>query len=65
MSWPTDPLPYQVRSPDGGILYQSLITCRHPPRIERMLLESGCTILVEGRKLTKKELSQRAQNKTL
>lgn len=65
MSWPTDSLPYQVRSPDGGILYQSLITCRHPPRIERMLLESGCTILVEGRKLTKKELSQRAQNKTL
>lgn len=65
MSWPTDPLPYQVRSPDGGILYQSPITCRHPPRIERLLLESGCTILVEGRKLTKKELSQRAQNKTL
>lgn len=65
MSWPAEPLPYQVISPDGGILYQSLIACRHPPRIERMLLESGCTILVEGRKLTKKELSQREQNKTL
>lgn len=65
MSWPADPLPYQVFAPDGQIMYQSLETCGHSPRTERMLLDAGFTIVINGCRLTKKELNQCAQNKKM
>lgn len=62
--WWKNPLPYQVVSPDGSILYQSLETERHPPRIERQLIDAGCSICLNGKKITQKELSRRVGKKT-
>lgn len=59
--WWRDPLPYQVIGPGGDVLFQTMLDLRYPPRIERTMLEQGCTILVGGRKLTRKELAQRGQ----
>lgn len=62
-NWWQLPLPYQVISPDGSVLYQSLETERHPPRIERQLIESGCSIVLNGKKITQKELTRRVGKK--
>lgn len=59
--WCLDPLPYKVVGANGRILYQAPISLRHPPRIERDLMDSGCAIWINGKRLTRKELTQRGQ----
>lgn len=59
--WWLDPLPYRVVGANGRILYQAPRSLRHPPRIERELMDSGCSIWINGKRLTRKELTQRGQ----
>lgn len=59
--WLLDPLPYKVVGANGRILYQAPLSLRHPPRIERDLMDQGCTIWIDGKRLTRKELTQRGQ----
>ena len=61
--WWLDLLPYRVIGPDGATLCQSLEAFRYPPRIEQAMVESGCTIVLHGKKLTQKELRQRGSTK--
>ena len=58
-------LPYQVIGPDGSILLQSSEDLRYSPEIEQTMLETGCTIIINGRKLTQKELRKRGGKKAL
>lgn len=59
--WWLDPLPYKVVGSNGRILYQVPLSLRHPPRIERELMDEGCSIWINGKRLTKKEVTQRGQ----
>ena len=59
--WWMDSLPYRVVSPGGNVLFQTALNLRHPPRVERELMELGCSIWVNGKRLTRKELTQRGQ----
>ena len=59
--WWMDSLPYRVVSPGGDVLFQAPINLRHPPRVERDLMELGCSIWVNDKRLTRKELPQRGQ----
>lgn len=59
--WWLDPLPYKVVGANGRILYQAPLSLRHPPRIERDLMDQGCTIWIDGKRRTRKELTQRGQ----
>lgn len=61
MMWWTDSLPYRVVNPNGDVLFQTVLNLRHPPRVERALMELGCSIWVNGKRLTRKELTQRGQ----
>lgn len=54
-------LPYQITGPNGAILFQAPLALRYPPRVERELVEQGCTIWIDGKRLTRKELTQRGQ----
>ena len=58
-------LPYQVIGPDGSILLQSPENLRYSPGIEQTMLETGCTIIINGKKLTQKELRKRGGKKAL
>ena len=58
-------LPYQVIGPDGSILLQAPEDLRHSPGIEQTMLETGCTIIINGKKLTQKELRKRGGKKAL
>lgn len=56
-----EPLPYQITGPNGAILFQTPLALRYPPRVERDMVEQGCTIWIDGKRLTRKEVSQRGQ----
>ena len=56
-------LPYRVIAPDGTTLFQSREDLRYPPHIEQAMLETGCTIIINGKKLTQKELRKRGSTK--
>ena len=59
--WWSDSLPYRVVSPGGDVLFQTALHLRHPPQVERALMEQRCTIWIDGKRLTRKELTQRGQ----
>lgn len=63
--WWEHPLPYRVESPNSSTLYQSRENLRCPPHIERQLHEAGCTIYLNGKKLTQKEVRQRGKKETV
>ena len=59
--WWMAPLPYKVVGANGRILFQTPLSLRHPLRIERELMDQGCAIWINGKRLTRKEVSQRGQ----
>lgn len=61
--WWLAALPYQVIGPDGSILLQAPEDLRYSPGIEQTMLETGCTIIINGKKLTQKELRKRGSTK--
>ena len=63
--WWLEALPYQVIGPDGSTLLQAPEDLRYSPGIEQTMLETGCTIIINGRKLTQKELRKRGGKKAL
>lgn len=60
-AWWANSLPYRVVNPGGAVLLQAPIALRHPPQVERALMEQRCTIWIDGKRLTRKELTQRGQ----
>ena len=58
-------LPYHVIGPDGAILLQAPEDLRYSTGIEQTMLETGCTIIINGKKLTQKELRKRGGKKAL
>lgn len=65
MHWWLSVLPYQVIGPDGSTLLQAPEDLRYSPGIEQTMLETGCTIIINGKKLTQKELRKRGGKKAL
>ena len=65
MHWWLSVLPYRVIGPDGAILFQAPEDLRYSPGIEQTMLETGCTIIINGKKLTQKELWKRGGKKAL
>lgn len=59
--WWLSPLPYQVIGPNGAILLQAPLALRYPARVERDMVEQRCTIWIDGKRLTRRELTQRGQ----
>lgn len=55
--WWNTPLPYRVLGPGGAVLMQGPERVRYPARVERAFLEQGCVILLNGKRLTRKELA--------
>lgn len=49
-------LPYQVINPAGTVVLQAPESCRASRRVELDQLESGYTIRLHGRRITKTEL---------
>ena len=49
-------LPYQVINPAGTVVLQAPESCRSSRRVELLQLESGYTIRLHGRRITKTEL---------
>ena len=48
--------PYQVFDPAGQRVMSACMSCRYPPHIELDILESGYTIRLHGKKITKTEV---------
>lgn len=55
--WWNTPLPYRVLGPGGVVLMQGPERVRYPARVERALMEQGGVILLNGKRLTRKELA--------
>lgn len=55
--WWNTSLPYRVLGPGGEVLMQGAERMRYPARVERAFLEQGCVILLNGKRLTRKELA--------
>lgn len=53
---------YTVCGHSGEILMQSESDCRYCPEIEMDLLSAGYIIRLDGKRLTKKEVAQRAEH---
>lgn len=60
----TGNLPYQVINPAGTVVLQAPESCRSSRRVELLQLESGYTIRLHGRRITKTELRKPAQEGT-
>lgn len=54
-------LPYQVINPAGIVVLQAPESCRSSRRVELLQLESGYTIRLHGRRITKTELRKPSQ----
>ena len=52
---------YSVHGHDGTILMQSAMDFRYPPETELSLLNSGHVLKLNGKRITKKEVQQRAE----
>lgn len=52
-----DPYPYRVFDSSGAQVLYAPENCRHDKKTEKSLLESGHTIRLNGRRITKKEVS--------
>lgn len=57
-------LPYQVYSAYGDLVLQAPESCRYPKPMEQALLEAGYTIRLNGRKITRRELTGSAKGGT-
>lgn len=55
--------PYQVFNRAGQCVMVSPISCRYPRYIEMDMLESGYTIRLHGKKITKTELRKEVNRK--
>ena len=51
-----DKRPYKVYDRFGKLVLQATEACRYSKEIERGLLEHGYTIMLHGKKITKKEI---------
>lgn len=54
-----DNYPYKVYDRTGRLVMQGLETVRYEPNTERDLLESGHTIKLHGKRITKKDVQNR------
>ncbi len=52
-------LTYKVYNRDGRLMESRPASLRHPPEIERSMIEAGYTIKLNGKKITKKEIMKR------
>lgn len=52
---------YSVHGQDGTILMQSAMDFRYPPETELSLLNSGHVLKLNRKRITKKEVQQRAE----
>lgn len=57
-------LPYQVINPAGTVVLQAPESCRSSRRVELLQLDSGYTIRLHGRRITKTELRKPAKEGT-
>ena len=53
-------LPYKIYR-DGELVMQATERCRYPKEVERSLMEAGFTITLNGKRITKKEVSKSAR----
>lgn len=53
---------YTVHAQDGTILMQSAMDFRYPPETELSLLNSGHVLKLNGKRITKKEVQERAES---
>lgn len=53
--WWNTPLPYRVLGPGGEVLMQGAERVRYPARVERIMIAQGCTIILNGKPLGRKE----------
>lgn len=53
---------YSVLGPSGRPLMVSQAGIRYPPEIELSLISTGCTIRLNGKRLTKKEILSNAES---
>lgn len=51
-------LTYQVYNSAGTLVLQAPESCRHSKKVELDLLENGYTIKLNGKRITKKEVSR-------
>ena len=58
-----DKYPYKVFNPAGEVVLQSIPECRYPRAVELQMLEAGYTIRLNGKKLTKTDLSREVKEK--
>ena len=54
---------YTVHNPAGELVLQAPESCRYSRRVELELLAAGYTIRRNGRKITKKELTENVKNR--
>ena len=55
-----DKYPYRVYDSSGTQVLYAPESCRHDKKTEQSLLESGHTIKLHGKRITKKEVSKNA-----
>lgn len=53
---------YTVHAQDGTILMQSAMDFRYSPETELSLLNSGHVLKLDGKRITKKEVQERAES---
>lgn len=53
---------YSVHGQDGTILMQSAMDFRYQPETELSLLNSGHVLKLNGKRITKREVQQRAES---
>lgn len=56
-----DKYPYRVYDSSGTQVLYAPAECRHDKKTEQSLLDSGHTIKLNGKKITKKEVNSRAK----
>ncbi len=56
-----DKYPYRVYNSSGTQVLRAPECCRHDKKTEQSILESGHTIKLNGKRITKKEVNSRAR----
>lgn len=52
-------LNYKIYDRDGRLMESRPESMRYPPEIELSILNAGCTIKINGKKITKKEIQKK------
>ncbi len=52
----TKELTYKIYNRDGRLMESRPESLRHPPEVELSMIEAGCTIKLNGKRITKKEI---------